>query len=325
MNEQDYIQNIFKITDEKAFNKLALDAFNYQYNNNIIYQQYINIMGFKCNKIAHYLDIPFIPIELFRTKKLIAKTKKEQTFFQSSGTTDTNRSKHYITDLNLYKKSIIHTFKYFFGEPSKYVFLCLVPDYKNHPNSSLAFMCNELIINSHSIDSGFYINKKSQLKDKINQLEQQKQHFILFGLGFEILEFGKNNMSFNFGTIIETGGIKKGRETIIREDLHERLKKLFKTDRIYSEYGMAELLSQSYFIDKKQFQTPPWKKILIRDKTNPLKIINNKRGCINIIDLANIYSCSFIATNDVGNLTKDGFNILGRSQNATVKGCNLMV
>ena len=326
MNEKKYLQKIFQISNENEFNKYALEAFNYQFKNNIVYKQYINLMGFNYNLIKHYIDIPFMPIELFKTKKIIAGLKKPELFFQSSGTTGTIRSKHYLSDLNVYKKSIINNFNYFFGDPEQYVFLCLVPDFKKNPHSSLAFMCNELIAKSQSTDSGFYIKKKSILSKKINYLEKNKKKFILFGLGFEILEFGlEYNVSLNFGTIIETGGVKRGSQTIIREDLHNRLKKLFKTKNIFSEYGMAELLSQSYFINKKKFQTPPWKKVLIRDKTNPLKIINDKRGCVNIIDLANIYSCCFIATNDSGSIHKDGFDILGRSQNSSIRGCNLMV
>jgi len=327
LNHQKYIRNIFKIRTELEFNKLALQAFNYQYANNSIYKQYIDLVTTNKNTISHYNEIPFLPIELFRSQKIVSSTQNQEVIFKSSGTTNKNRSHHYIINLDLYRKSIASTFKLFFGNPSQYVFLCLVPDFEHNPCSSLSFMCSELIKSSNYPESGFFMERHSELEKIINNCARKNQKFILFGLGFEILEFGeKHNLSFNSGYIIETGGTKRQQEIIIRADLHKRLKAAFNTNNIYSEYGMAELLTQSYFLKTNHFQHPPWKKILIRDKTNPLAIVqSNKRGCINIIDLANIDSCCFIATNDTGHLVNGGFNIIGRSQNAVERGCNLML
>mgnify|MGYP001189352774 CR=1 FL=1 len=320
-----YTKKIFEIKTEEEFNDLSLSIFNYQYNNNSIYKKYIDLNNININNITHYLEIPFLPIELFRTQKIILDNTKFDTFFMSSGTTNHEKSRHYISDISIYKKSILKSFELFIGDPKDFVFLCLVPDFKNHPNSSLSFMCNELIKISSDSASGFYLRKDEELSFQIKQCQNKNKRFILLGLSFEILSFAENsNINLNGGHVIQTGGTKKKEQHMIQEDLHNRLQNLFNIEKVYSEYGMAELLSQSYYIDN-CFQSPPWKKIIIRDKTNPFKIIqSNKRGCINIIDLANIYSCGFIATNDLGYVNQTGFNILGRSQYATEKGCSLM-
>jgi len=327
MNIKNYIKNIFKIKNEDEFNKFALSLFHYQYVNNKIYNQYINLIKSDVSNIKDYTHIPFLPIELFRTQKIISTVDTVQNIFISSGTTNNQRSKHHIVSLEIYKTSIFNCFHFFWGNPKEFVFFCLVPDLHNNPHSSLSFMCSELINCSNNSKSGFYLKNKKTLLSNIAECQKKKQKFILFGLGFEILKFAnKNNIALNGGVVIETGGTKKNKKRIVREDLHRRLQSLLKVKNIYSEYGMAELLSQSYYMKDDCFQSPPWKKILIRDKTNPFKIIgNNNRGCINIIDLANIYSCGFIATNDLGHLNNSGFNIIGRSQNSVERGCNLMV
>jgi len=331
MDIQNYIKNIFQIKTDSEFNELAIELFNHQYDNNSTYQEYVNRIGHEIHTIKNYTQIPFLPIDFFRDKKILTQDSRhpssEQIIFKSSGTTNNERSKHHVLDLEIYRKSIIENFKLFIGNPNEFVFLCLVPNIQHNPNSSLAFMCSELINNSNHIKSGFYLNKKAQLKSVILDLQKQSQKFILFGLSFEILDFAqKNQLSLNNGIIIETGGSKKHDKQIIKEDLHNRLKLYFSTKNIYSEYGMAELLSQSYYTNNNCFECPPWKKVLIRDKTNPLKILTDKkRGAINIIDLANVHSCAFIATNDFGYLTRIGFNIIGRNQNSTARGCNLMI
>ena len=332
MDIPNYIKTVFQIKSESEFNELAIQLFHYQNTHNPIYKQYIKLIGCKSNAVKNYHDIPFLPIELFRTKKIITQnsqnepSKNKQAVFTSSGTTSKNRSKHYILDIELYKKSIIEGFKLFIGAPEEYAFLCLVPEVQTYPDSSLAFMCAELIQHSDHPKSDFYLNKKELLKSVILDLQKKKQQFILFGLSFEILNFAEENkISLENGIVVETGGSKKNNQHIIREDLHNRLKLHFNNVHIYSEYGMAELLSQSYYTTNHCFETPPWKKILIRDKTNPLKIVNGKRGSINIIDLANVHSCGFIATNDFGQLNKTGFDVIGRNQNATARGCNLMI
>tara|TARA_B100000902_G_scaffold396419_1_gene457357 strand:- start:1042 stop:2019 length:978 start_codon:yes stop_codon:yes gene_type:complete len=321
-----YLKNIFQIQTENQFNELALKLFTHQYKNNPVYSKYIHLLNYNIENIKEYTQIPFLPIEFFKSHKIILRDKKHETIFLSSGTTNNIQSKHYIVDLNIYRQSILNNFQIFFGSPNEFIFFCLTPDYKNYPNSSLSFMSNELIKKSGNNLSGFYLNKEDELLKKISKCQIEKRKFILFGLSFEILNFAeKHKPSLEGGIVIQTGGTKKNNKHLLQEELHLKLKLLFNIDSIYSEYGMAELLSQSYFI-KDEFETPPWKKIIIRDKINPIKIEKkNKRGCINIIDLANIHTCAFIATNDFGYLTNNGFNIVGRAQNASERGCNLMV
>jgi len=325
MDIKNYTKAIFKIKTEEEFNHLSMMLFKYQYKKNLVYNQYVNLAGYKTNKIKTYRDIPFLPIELFRTQKIITNCKTPETVFFSSGTTNSEKSKHYIHDLKIYRQSILRSFYTFFGNPENYVFLCLTPDLSTHQNSSLAFMALELIQLSHDAKSGFYLNQEKELIFNIKTCQKENKKFILFGLSFEILGFAKKNkLDLKHGLVIQTGGTKKNQQHVTQQELHKNLKFLFNIEEVYSEYGMAELLSQSYYKNK-DFQSPPWKKIIIRDKTNPFKILKTKtRGCINVIDLANIHSCGFIATNDMGYLTDNGFNVIGRAQHATQKGCSLM-
>lgn len=327
MNIQNYIKNIFNINTDSQFNDVAIQLFTHQYKNNSIYKKYIQLINCNVSQVKYYDQIPFLPIELFRTHKVSTGLHRSEVVFKSSGTTNDQKSSHYVIDLSIYKKSIINCFNLFIGDPKEFVFLCLIPEKNKHPNSSLSFMAYELIKNSNNRNSGFFINKTNELIEQIKKCQSKNQKFILFGLSFEILDFAeKNQISLHNGIVIETGGTKKNNKHLFREELHNQLKAKFKTNNIYSEYGMAELLSQSYYTNQNYFQSPPWKKILLRDKTNPLKIINkNQRGLINIIDLANIYSCGFIATNDFGEVSNNGFNVIGRNHNTIARGCNLMI
>jgi phenylacetate-coenzyme A ligase PaaK-like adenylate-forming protein len=327
MNTENYIKKIFKIVNDNDFNTLALELFLYQYKYNEIYQEYINLIKYDISKITYYTDIPFLPIELFKTKKVISKYSNFSKIFYSSGTTGNIKSKHYIIDEKIYQNSIINSFKLFFGNPKKYVFLCLVPSTQEEPNSSLSYMCSELIKASTKEESGFYLNQEKSIIDTIYKCKKKNQPIILIGLSFAILDFAeKNKIDLTNEIVIETGGMKNKRQSIVRPEIHKRLKLLLNVTKIYSEYSMTELLSQSYFCNESHFNAPPWKKILIREKNNPLKLnLNNNRGCINIIDLANLHTCGFIATNDLGVINKDGFDVLGRAQNASERGCNLMI
>lgn len=252
MDIQNYIQNIFKLKNEAEFNDLALKLFDYQYKNNVIYKKYVKLIHPNILQIKHYTEIPFLPIEFFRTKKIISKNKDYQTVFLSSGTTNNNRSKHYIIDLDIYRQSICSAFNFFFTDPDKFIFLCLVPSWEKASSSSLSFMCNELIAKSKNPQSGFFLNRPNELKNIIINCQKNKKKFILFGLSLEILNFAqKNNLSLDGGIIIETGGTKTSERRIIKEELHSQLKSLCNIEYIYSEYGMAELLSQSYLLKKK--------------------------------------------------------------------------
>ena len=243
-----YTKKIFEIKTEDEFNNLSLRLFNYQYRNNSIYKKYIDLNNINIANITHYLEIPFLPIELFRTHKIILDNKKIDTFFMSSGTTNHEKSRHYISDISIYKESILKSFKLFVGKPKDFVFFCLVPDFLNHPNASLSFMCNELIEISGDSASGFYLRKDRDLSFQIKECQNNNKKFIVLGLSFEILSFAENNnINLSGGYVIQTGGTKKNDQHMIQEDLHNKLKNLFKIEKIYSEYGMAELLSQSYY------------------------------------------------------------------------------
>ena len=324
MNTEKYIKNIFNITKLDDFNRLAIELFNYQFRLNKTYNHYVNLIGCNSTQIQSYEEIPFLPIELFKTKNILSSKNRIQRTFFSSGTTGSQKSKHHVIDELLYQRSIIESFKLFFGSPKEYVFICLAP---NLENSSLSYMCSTLINYSNNQKSGFYLQKHDEIIGAVKHCQKEKEKFILFGLSFALLEFAENyKLNLKGGIIIETGGMKNKRQDIVREDLYNYLANSFFTKKIYSEYSMTELLSQSYLIDG-HFHTPPWKKVIIRDKNNPLAITNDHslRGCINIIDLANIHSCGFIATNDLGKLVDKGFDILGRAQNSSERGCSLML
>lgn len=322
------VNHIFQIEDNSTFQKIALQIFNYQYNNIEIYQHYVNCLGIKPESVTNINEIPFLPITFFKTNQILSKEKNAQLIFESSGTTGNQVSKHYVANENIYIQSFTKCFEHFFGSPSQYVILALLPSYLERNNSSLVYMMNHLIEHSQK-DSGFYLHNFDELAFKINILKEKKQPTILFGVSFALLDF-LEKYQFNFPELLvfETGGMKTKRKEIAREELHQIIKQGFNIPLVYSEYGMTELLSQAYSLNDITFQTPPWMKIFLRDMQDPLSLLtnNNQKGGINIIDLANIYSCSFIATQDIGRIHNDNsFEILGRFDNADIKGCNMLV
>lgn len=319
---------IFKITDEKEFSSLALDIFRYQVTSNMTYYKYLEQIGADPEIINNIKEIPFLPIELFKYHKIITGEKKTGIIFKSSGTTEGDRSKHFVTDPQLYISSFTKCFSLFYGDPANYCILALLPSYLEYPGSSLVFMIRHLIKQSGHPDSGFYLYNYDDLAAKLVQLEQKKQKTILLGVSFALLHFAeKYPSSLDYTIIIETGGMKGRRQEITREELHEILKKAFSIKKIHSEYGMTELLSQAWSKKDGVFLVPPWMKIVVRDPYDPFTTISDGRsGGINIIDLANMHSCSFIATQDIGKLYPDGsFEVLGRFDNSDIRGCNLMV
>jgi phenylacetate-coenzyme A ligase PaaK-like adenylate-forming protein len=272
-------------------------------------------------------EIPFLPIEFFKTQQLICNGQKIEEIFLSSGTTG-DQSRHLVSDLSIYQKSFSKSFELFYGEITDYCILSLLPNYRQREGSSLIYMVDELINESKHEKSGFYLNDYEGLSDTINELERKKQKTILIGVSYALLDLAKNfPQMLDYTIIIETGGTKGKRKEFVKEEIHKILKKSFSLEYIHSEYGMTELLSQSYSNGGGIFKSPPWKKILIRDTNDPLSLIGeNKTGGINIIDLANIYSCPFIATQDLGKAYDDGsFSVLGRFDNSDVRGCNLLV
>jgi phenylacetate-coenzyme A ligase PaaK-like adenylate-forming protein len=319
---------IFKIKNTEEFTALALDIFRYQAALNKPYHEYLARLGVNSAVIDNIKEIPFLPIELFKYHKVITGEEKAGIIFESSGTTSSLKSKHRVPDPDLYIKSLTNCFRLFHGAPEGYCFLALLPSYLEQSESSLVYMAGHLIKLTGHPESGFYLHNLDELADKLAQLERKKQKTILLGVSFALLDFAEKYPSpLRHTIIIETGGMKGHREELTREELHDILKKAFSVKNIHSEYGMTELLSQAWSERDGIFHTPPWMKILIRDTYDPLSYIpDGNSGGINIIDLANIHSCSFIATQDIGKLHADGsFEVLGRFDNSDIRGCNLMV
>ncbi len=317
---------IFNINSESEFNNLCMKVFDFQMKNNKIYKEYSNII-LKGNKLNSIKKIPFLPIEFFKTDQIICTGQKIEEIFLSSGTTE-NQSKHLISDLGIYKKSFRKSFDQFYGNISEYCILSLLPNYREREGSSLIYMVDDLIKNSQHPKSGFYLNNYKGLSSTLEELEKTGQKTILIGVSYALLDLANQFPQQLKNTIImETGGTKGERKELIKEELHKILKNAFSLNKIHSEYGMTELLSQSYSKGDNIFKSPTWKRILIRDVNDPLTIIgNDKTGGINIIDLANIYSCPFIATQDLGKIYGDGtFSVLGRFDNSDVRGCNLLI
>ena len=322
------INRIFEITNSSQFNKLALEIFNFQYDNNTIYRNFCDYLGKSKSNVTTVKDIPYLPIEFFKSKKVITKNQKPQIVFESSGTTGQLVSKHYVSNLAIYVKSYLKTFEYFYGNIEDYCVLALLPSYMEREGSSLIYMVKDLIKKSRHPKSGFYPDNKVELLKTLISLDQSAGKNILIGVSYALLDLSEDHSINLKNTIImETGGMKGRRTELVRDELHSILKRSFGLDAIHSEYGMTELLSQAYSKANGIFNCPPWMSVSIRETEDPLTTETfGKIGGINIIDLANIYSCSFIATQDLGRVYKDGsFEVLGRFDHSDVRGCNLMV
>jgi hypothetical protein len=326
MNIESLINRIFEIKSDTEFNDIALEIFHFQYTNNPVYHQFVDLNYLRIKTIDHYCKIPFLPIEFFKSHKILSGDSEPEKIFISSGTTGIETSKHYITHLPLYEKSFLTGFNLFYGSPDQYRILALLPSYLEREDSSLIYMVRNLIEKSNDNESGFYLNNYEDLIKTIGHSTQHK--VLLIGVTYALLELAeKYDIQKFHGIIMETGGMKGKRKEIIRSELHQVLCSKFRSDKIHSEYGMTELLSQAYSAGDGIFNTPPWMKVMIRDTNDPKSLLGNqKTGGINIIDLANIYSCSFIATQDLGKTFPDGsFEVLGRFDTSDIRGCNLMV
>ena len=305
--------------------------FKFQYINNKVYQRYCNLLGVNKTSVKTIQDIPFLPIEFFKKDRVVASTNEIQKTFTSSGTTGAQTSKHRVTDISLYEQSYLKAFNNFYGSGSEedYCILALLPAYLEREGSSLVYMVDDLIKRSKHPKSGFYLNNLEELSNTIIELERKSQKTLLIGVSFALLDLiEKQQFNLRYTTVMETGGMKGRRKEIIRTELHQILKKGFGVANIHSEYGMTELLSQAYSKGNGIFECPAWMKIQLRNTENPLEDISEKgkTGGINVIDLANMNSCSFIATQDLGKLHNENtFEILGRFDNSDIRGCNLMV
>ncbi len=312
------------------FDKIALQIFEFQYNNNLVYKQFCDLLKKSPESVTSINEIPFLPISFFKTHQIITSkiNNKLDILFTSSGTTGVVTSSHYVTDLNLYKESFTKGFNQFYGNPEDYTILALLPSYLEREGSSLVYMFDHLIKQSSNKNSGFYLFNLDELIDKIDFLESQNKKIVLIGVTYALLDLiEKRSFKLKNTIIMETGGMKGKRKELIREELHDILCKGFGVTKIHSEYGMTELLSQAYSKGDGIFECPPWMRVVIRDTEDSLSYIpNEKIGGINVIDLANINSCSFIATQDLGKkYDNDTFEVLGRFDNSDIRGCNLMV
>ncbi len=318
---------IFSINTPKAFERLALQTFKYQYEHVSVYRNFSNALNKTPASVKKIAAIPFMPVAFFKTHSVLDASKTTEAIFTSSGTTGAVKSKHYVVDLGLYEMSFSKTFELFFGPVEDIVILALLPSYFNKERSSLIYMVDDLVRKSKNQHSGFFLNDTTRLIEKLNILEKEGRKTLLIGVSFALLDLiEEHSFRLNNTIIMETGGMKGRRKEMIREELHARLKKGFGVEKIYSEYGMTELLSQAYSSGDGIFKCPPWMKIFTRDTEDALSFVHGKTGGINVIDLANKHSCSFIATQDLGKLHSNGsFEILGRFDTSDVRGCNLMV
>jgi len=320
---------IFSVT-ESGFSQLALDIFHFQYEANSVYNSYVNALGKKPSDVDEIEKIPFLPISFFKTDEIKTGKFNAEIIFKSSGTTQTINSQHHVKDLSIYIQSFTTAFKKIYGEPLEWCVLGLLPSYLEKGNSSLVYMVDDLIKQSHHPQSGVYLYDLEKLKDTLLALERANQKSLLIGVTYALLDFAeKFDLPLANTIIMETGGMKGRREELTRMEVHDQLKKAFGKTEIHSEYGMTELLSQAYAKKEGRFEFPPWMKVLIRDDEDPLTVQHSApgvvSGAINIIDLANVYSCSFIATDDVGKLYGDkSFEVLGRMDGSDLRGCSLL-
>lgn len=326
--DRDLRQRIFSIESSGEFRDVSLKILLDQYQNNSVYRAFCDNLKTDVSKITDLVSIPFLPVEFFRNHVILAGDAVYETTFQSSGTTGMIPGKHFVKDLSLYAESFVKCFKLFYGDPSEYLIAALLPSYQEREGSSLVYMVDSLIKMSKVKGSGFYRNKEKNLIDILIQSKQRNRKTLFIGVSYALLDIAEMFSEDLSGVIImETGGMKGRRKEITRGELHDILKKSFNVDSVHSEYGMTELLSQAYSKENGIFHSPPWMKILLRDPLDPLSLITEpgKTGGINIIDLANINSCSFISTGDLGRLTDDGgFEVLGRYDNSDIRGCNLL-
>ena len=321
-------KDIFSIKSSAQFENVALTIFKHQAKYNIVYHKFLSFLNVDPDSVETLQEIPFLPIQFFKTHKVISNIHTIEGIFTSSGTTGNLISKHFVTDISIYQESYTKAFELFYGKIEEYTILALLPSYLEREGSSLIYMANDLIKRSNNKKSGFYLSNFCELRDVLIDLENTSEKVMLIGVSFALMDFvEKFSFDLKNTIVMETGGMKGRRKELIRGELHELLKKGVGVNHIHSEYGMTELLSQAYSKGEGIFNSPPWMKILIRDPENAMELLPHERtGGINIIDLANINSCSFIATQDLGKTHIDGsFEVLGRFDNSDLRGCNLLI
>lgn len=313
------------------FEETALQLFRYQYGHNSLYRQYCDALHIDVKAVKQLTQIPFLPVSFFKTHRIITIADDSilpypQLVFESSGTTGESTSRHYVTDAKIYERSLLQGFREFYGAPGEYAILALLPSYLERKNASLVHMAKTLMEQSGHPDNGFYINEWDKLQNVLKKLGQEKQKVLLLGVTFALLDFADAYpMRLTNTIVMETGGMKGRRAELTRTEVHDILKTQWQLQNIHSEYGMTELLSQAYATTGGIFKCTATMRVFVRDINDPLDVKTSGQGCINIIDLANVNSCSFIATEDIGNLSEDGsFEVLGRMDHSALRGCSLM-
>lgn len=326
---EEIVKKVFAVKSETDFNEAAIQVFQYQFLNNPIYREYLQFLNIIPEKISHYSEIPCLPIEFFKTQMVLCgRHTASDSCFTSSGTTGQATSKHYVKNTAIYEQSFRKVFEMFYGKPSNYCILALLPNYLERTGSSLVYMFDKLIEDSGHYLSGFYLNNISELIKTIEELKLRKQKTLLLGVTYALMDLADTGIQLSEDFIVmETGGMKGRRQELLKEELYLLLTKKFHVAEIHSEYGMTELLSQAYSKSKGLFECPPWMKIMVRDINDPFSYVRTgKNGGVNVIDLANVESCAFIETKDLGRKNKDGlFEIIGRFDNSDIRGCNLMI
>jgi phenylacetate-coenzyme A ligase PaaK-like adenylate-forming protein len=331
------MQNIFNINSQSDFQQKCLETFHYQYENIEVYRKFVDYLNIDISKISEIEKIPFLPIEIYKNHTILDKNFTSDLYFQSSGTTQMNRSKHWIADEKVYEESIISSFKLFIGDPKEYIILGLLPNYSENKNSSLIYMVDFLMKESGKIENDYFLYNHAELLQLLNKLALENKKVLLFGVSFALLDFldfvKKNNLKIEYSkqlSIIETGGMKGRKEELTKDELLKIFQNGFNTKNIFSEYSMTELLSQAYSLGENLYQTPNWMRVLIRNTEDPFQYLSEgKTGAINIIDLANKHSCSFIATQDLGKIisknSMEYFSVLGRIDHSDIRGCSLLI
>lgn len=321
------IPDIFTISSQKQFEKMAIKVFRFQYENNLVYREFCDFLKTDVQKVKSLDQIPFLPIQFFKSHKVLSNQNIIEKTFTSSGTTGTN-SNHFVTDISLYEESYKKGFSQFYGNIENYVILALLPSYLERQGSSLIYMVEDLIQMTNNHESGFCLHNYKELIEKLERLDNAGQNVILIGVTYALLDLiDQHHFQLQNTIVMETGGMKGKRKEMIREELHDKLCQGFGVQVIHSEYGMTELLTQAYSLGNGIFECPSWMQILIRNTEDALSyVVDGKTGGINVIDLANINSCSFIATQDLGKKNQNNsFEVLGRFDNSDIRGCNLMV
>lgn len=319
------VNNIFSLSAAE-FDATCMAVFHYQYQYNPVYRKWCDLIGQQPAHIQTPAQIPPLPVSFFKQETVLTAVKASH-FFESSGTTQTQNSRHWVYDLDIYRRSFHLAFELFYGKVSNWCILALLPAYLERQHSSLVMMADELIKESGHPQSGFYLYNHDQLNETLAELEKKGQPTLLLGVTFALLDFAENfPQQLKHTIVMETGGMKGRRKEMTRTEVHQILGSRLGVKTIHSEYGMTELLSQAYSHGNGVFRCPPWMKVFVRDEEDPLSLASTGRGVIQIIDLANVYSCSFIATEDMGQVYPDGsFEIWGRLDHSDIRGCSLMV